>query len=116
MAATASPGRSSGPATARRPRGSCCPPAPAARKTPAGAQTYRLLGSVYLDLVALRARSVMTVRRLAAGDAVGPEASADKLLLGAAEQSLLEAARSLLGARFAVGEDAGAARWRDEWW
>jgi alkylation response protein AidB-like acyl-CoA dehydrogenase len=73
-----------------------------------------VLGAVYLDLLSLRARSVDTVRRLAAGQAVGPEASTDKLLLGACEQSLHDAARSLLGARFLFGE-AGL-QWREDWW
>ncbi|MDT7550994.1 MAG: hypothetical protein QOE84_3388 [Actinomycetota bacterium] len=76
----------------------------------------RLIGSVYLDLLALRARSVVTIRRLAAGQTVGPEASADKLLLGAAEQSVMNAARTLLGPAFAAGGDAEVARWREEWW
>jgi alkylation response protein AidB-like acyl-CoA dehydrogenase len=76
----------------------------------------RVLGSVYLDLLALRARSVITIRRLAAGQTVGPEASADKLLLGAAEQSVMNAARTLLGATFAVGGTDEVARWREEWW
>jgi hypothetical protein len=72
------------------------------------------LGAVYLDLLSLRARSVETVRRLAAGQTVGPEASADKLLLGACEQSVYEAARSLLGPRFLFGD--GSRQWREEWW
>ncbi|WP_395106241.1 acyl-CoA dehydrogenase family protein [Actinomadura sp. SCN-SB] len=73
-----------------------------------------ILGGVYLDLVSLRARSVDTVRRLAAGQTVGPEASTDKLLLGACEQSVYDAARSLLGPAFMFGE-AGR-QWREEWW
>jgi alkylation response protein AidB-like acyl-CoA dehydrogenase len=73
-----------------------------------------VLGSVYLDLVSLRARSVDTVRRLAAGQTVGPEASTDKLLLGAAEQSVYDAARSLLGPSFLFGETGR--QWREEWW
>jgi alkylation response protein AidB-like acyl-CoA dehydrogenase len=74
------------------------------------------IGSVYLDLVGLRARSAGTVRRLAAGEMVGPEASADKLLLGAAEHSILDAARELLGPTFGVGSAPEIDRWRDEWW
>src|SRR3984885_6501664 len=70
------------------------------------------LGAVYLDLLSLRARSVETVRRLAAGQTVGPEASADKLLLGACEQSVYEAARSLLGPRFLFGDSSR--QWREE--
>src|ERR1700761_297230 len=71
-------------------------------------------GSVSLDLLSLRARSVETVRRLAAGQTVGPEASADKLLLGACEQSVYDAARSLLGPRFLFGD--ASRQWREEWW
>ena len=73
-----------------------------------------VIGTVYLDLVSLRARSVDTVRRLAAGQTVGPEASADKLLLGACEQSVYDAARSLLGPRFLFGD--ASRQWREEWW
>ena len=46
--------------------------------------------------------------------AVGPEASADKLLLGACEQSVYDAARSLLGAGFLFGE--ASRPWREDWW
>ena len=80
----------------------------------ADAAADQVLGTVYLDLVSLRARSVNTVRRLAAGETVGPEASTDKLLLGACEQSMYDAARSLLGPRFMFGE-AGR-QWREDWW
>jgi alkylation response protein AidB-like acyl-CoA dehydrogenase len=80
----------------------------------APATADEVLGTVYLDLLSLRARSVDTVRRLAAGQTVGPEASADKLLLGACEQSVYDAARSLLGSRFLFGE-AGR-QWREDWW
>jgi alkylation response protein AidB-like acyl-CoA dehydrogenase len=79
-----------------------------------GVAVSEVLGTVYLDLVALRARSVDTVRRLAAGQTVGPEASADKLLLGACEQSVYDAARSLLGPAFLFGE--ASRQWREEWW
>ena len=82
----------------------------------AGAQAGadRVLGPVYLDLLSLRARSVGTVRRLAAGQTVGPEASVDKLLLGACEQSVYDAARGLLGPAFLFGP-AGK-QWRENWW
>ncbi|HWA67714.1 MAG TPA: acyl-CoA dehydrogenase family protein [Mycobacteriales bacterium] len=81
-----------------------------------GELARRQLGTAYLDLIGLRARSVETVRRLAAGETVGPEASADKLLLGAAEQSVYDAARSLLGERFAFSTDPAMRRWGQEWW
>jgi alkylation response protein AidB-like acyl-CoA dehydrogenase len=80
----------------------------------ASAAVSEVLGTVYLDLLSLRARSVDTVRRLAAGQTVGPEASADKLLLGACEQSVYDAARSLLGPRFLFGD--ASRQWREEWW
>jgi alkylation response protein AidB-like acyl-CoA dehydrogenase len=75
-----------------------------------------LLARAYLDVVAIRARSATTVRRLAADETVGPEASADKLLLGIAEQSLYDAARTLLGSEFALAGGEDTTRWRDEWW
>ncbi len=95
------------------PDGASSPPAaPPLAVPPPGAD--EVLGTVYLDLLSLRARSVDTVRRLGAGQTVGPEASADKLLLGACEQSVYEAARTLLGPRFLFGE-AGR-QWREDWW
>jgi alkylation response protein AidB-like acyl-CoA dehydrogenase len=81
-----------------------------------GQESRRVLGEVLLDLSTLRARSARTVRGLAAGATVGPDASADKLLLGAAETSVLDAARTLLGTRFLVGEGDAVSRWREEWW
>ena len=76
----------------------------------------QVIGSAYLDLIALRARSVETVRHLAAGHTVGPEASSDKLLLGAAEHSVMNAARTLLGPAFALNGNENVSRWREEWW
>jgi alkylation response protein AidB-like acyl-CoA dehydrogenase len=87
---------------------------PASGSLAPAAVADQVLGAVYLDLVSLRARSVGTVRRLAAGETVGPEASTDKLLLGACEQSVYDAARSLLGPKFLFGE-AGR-QWREDWW
>lgn len=87
----------------------------AAAVTP-GDLASRQLGTAYLDLMGMRARSVETVRRLAAGEAVGPEASADKLLLGAVEHSVYDAARSLLGEQFAFSSDPAMRRWAQEWW
>jgi alkylation response protein AidB-like acyl-CoA dehydrogenase len=77
------------------------------------------LGDCYLDLVELRARSVETITRLAAGETVGPEASVDKVLLARAEQGLHDAARDLRPASFAIGsagDGSNQREWRDEWW
>jgi alkylation response protein AidB-like acyl-CoA dehydrogenase len=87
-----------------------------ARQVPSSHGAQQRLGTAFLDVAGLRARSAATVRRLAAGQTVGPEASADKLLLGQAEQSVADTARALLGPAFAVGGNAETARWREEWW
>lgn len=76
----------------------------------------RRLGECYADIVTLKARSAETVRRLAAGDTVGPEASIDKVLLATAETSLHDLYRDLLPAQFLFGDTATASRWRDDWW
>jgi alkylation response protein AidB-like acyl-CoA dehydrogenase len=76
----------------------------------------RRLGECYTDIATLKARSANTVRRLAAGDTVGPEASVDKILLATVETGLHDAARDLLPGEFLFGEGPLAARWRDDWW
>jgi alkylation response protein AidB-like acyl-CoA dehydrogenase len=65
-------------------------------------------GECYADVVALRARSAETVRRLAAGATVGPEASVDEILLANVETGLHDLARDLLGTRFTFGTDPDA--------
>jgi alkylation response protein AidB-like acyl-CoA dehydrogenase len=74
------------------------------------------LGECYADVVTLRARSADTVRRLAAGQTVGPEASVDKVLLATAETRLHDLARDLLGADFMFGPGPRFAQWRADWW
>lgn len=76
----------------------------------------RRLGECYTDIATLKARSANTVRRLAAGDTVGPEASVDKILPATVETGLHDAARDLLPGEFLFGEGPLAARWRDDWW
>ncbi|MCW2496713.1 acyl-CoA dehydrogenase family protein [Jatrophihabitans sp.] len=73
-----------------------------------------VLGRAWLAVSLLRTKSAQTVARLDAGETVGPAASADKVLLAAAEQGVLDAARELLGAGFdALDENAS---WRAQWW
>jgi alkylation response protein AidB-like acyl-CoA dehydrogenase len=74
------------------------------------------LGACYADLIALRARSAATVRRLAAGEPVGPEASVDKILLSELEVGLHDLARDLPTTGFLFGGGASAGTWRAEWW
>jgi alkylation response protein AidB-like acyl-CoA dehydrogenase len=76
----------------------------------------RRFGQCYADIVTLKARSANTVRRLAAGEAVGPEASVDKILLATVETGLHDLARDLLPAGFLFGDDPVAGHWRDDWW
>ncbi|SHN16180.1 acyl-CoA dehydrogenase family protein [Cryptosporangium aurantiacum] len=73
-------------------------------------------GACYADLVALRARSAATVRRLAAGEPVGPEASVDKVLLAQVETGLHDLARDLPGTGFLLEHDPAADGWRADWW
>ncbi|MBX6387740.1 MAG: acyl-CoA dehydrogenase family protein [Frankia sp.] len=107
-------------------RGQLAARAAGGRPVPDGAAAR--LGEAYAHLVALRARSAGTVRRLAVGDTVGPEASVDKVLLATAEICLHDVARDLLGDEFlfaAEGAAGGnalaagtveAAQWRTDWW
>jgi alkylation response protein AidB-like acyl-CoA dehydrogenase len=80
----------------------------------ADACAAEVVGKAWTAVASLRARTITTVRRLDAGEAVGPEASADKLLLGVAEQAVFDAARQLLGAAFLFDDDS--AGWRSKWW
>ena len=72
------------------------------------------LGQAYYAVCALRARSLTTVQRLARGEVVGPDASADKVLLAHAEQTTLDAARAAVFPAFELDEEAWPLR--SEWW
>lgn len=74
---------------------------------------------VYVDVVAAQARTATTVRRLAAGDPVGPDSSIDKLLFGRAEKEandlILEVTREQMIA--GTGRHGAALNTaRAEWW
>jgi hypothetical protein len=84
---------------------------------------------VYVDVAAAQARTATTVRRLAAGDAVGADSSIDKLLFGRAEKEvndlILEITREQMigggapAATFGSGTGRGGAvldTARAEWW
>ena len=68
----------------------------------------------WLLVQTVRARTIQTVRRLDAGETVGPEASADKILLARAEQAVFELAR--LAGRGHFVWDAAGEPWRNGWW
>jgi alkylation response protein AidB-like acyl-CoA dehydrogenase len=69
------------------------------------------LGAAYVSLHALRCRSLATQRRLAAGGALGPETSVDKVMLATAEQQLYDTARDLLPGVIELTESP----WRTEY-
>jgi alkylation response protein AidB-like acyl-CoA dehydrogenase len=73
-------------------------PAPLAPLAPSAlaSDEATALGSAYLALHTARCRSLVTQRRLAAGERLGPETSVDKVLLATAEQQLFDTVRDLL--------------------
>ncbi|MGD9705315.1 MAG: acyl-CoA dehydrogenase family protein [Acidimicrobiia bacterium] len=84
-----------------------------AEEFPAGAD--EIVGDAYLSMFALRSQARDTIARLAAGEALGPEISVDKLMLSSTEQTITEAARRLLWPRVEIADDATAAWWRQRW-
>ena len=72
------------------------------------------MNAAWLQLQVVRARTIQTVRRLDAGETVGPEASADKILLARAEQAIFELARLAGHGDFVW--DPAAQPWRNGWW
>ncbi|WP_083198638.1 acyl-CoA dehydrogenase family protein [Mycobacterium malmoense] len=74
---------------------------------------------VYVDVIAAQARAAITVRKLAAGESVGPESSIDKLLCSEAERAvndlILEVARDHMMSG-ALGGTAVLDTARAEWW
>jgi hypothetical protein len=83
--------------------------------------TAAAIGTVWLALQTVRGRAIESVRRLDAGEVVGPDASADKVLLARAEQALYELARHAAPGAFAFavdddGEQWRGEQWREEWW
>jgi alkylation response protein AidB-like acyl-CoA dehydrogenase len=73
------------------------------------------IGSAYVQLHALRARSRATQHRLAAGEPLGAETSIDKVLVAAGEHATYETARHLLPAAIALDDSAAGVMWREEY-
>jgi acyl-CoA dehydrogenase len=74
---------------------------------------------VYVDVSAAQARTAGTVRRLAAGEAVGADSSIDKLLFGRAEKEVNDLILEITRAHLIAGTDRGGAELdtaRAEWW
>ncbi|MFL6090149.1 MAG: acyl-CoA dehydrogenase family protein [Aeromicrobium sp.] len=73
-------------------------------------------GALFADITTLRARNAQTLCHLAAGKAVGPEASVDKILLARVEIALNDLARDVLGNQFVWGADPRIRAWHEDWW
>jgi alkylation response protein AidB-like acyl-CoA dehydrogenase len=76
--------------------------------------TAAAIGAAWLQLQAVRSRAIVSVGRLDAGDVVGPDSSADKILLARAEQAVFEVARHVGRSAFAFDEVLEP--WRSGWW
>ena len=74
------------------------------------------VGEAYLNLLALRATSLDTLRRLVAGEQLGPAISVVKVLLSTTDKAVLDAARALMWPRLEIGDEPGTGVWRQEWW
>jgi alkylation response protein AidB-like acyl-CoA dehydrogenase len=74
-----------------------------------------VVGEVYLQLHALRARSRATQHRLAETGMLGAETSIDKVLVATAEQTTYDAVRRLLAGMVEMDEGMAAERWRSEY-
>lgn len=75
----------------------------------------RQLGEAWLAQQALRIRCGRTVLRLATGEALGPEISIDKVLLGTAEQRVCDAALASRPRSFVFSDADVDAEWRAQW-
>ncbi len=78
------------------------------------------LAQVYIDVLATQARSATTVRRLAAGDTIGPDSSIDKLLFAQAEKDVNDLILETQHHALVCGETDSSANELDttraEWW
>jgi alkylation response protein AidB-like acyl-CoA dehydrogenase len=81
----------------------------------ASERAAEVLGDAWLSLHGLRARSLLTQHRIDRGEPLGAETSIDKVLVAAGEHAVYDAARSLLGADIALGDDPIASTWRSEY-
>jgi alkylation response protein AidB-like acyl-CoA dehydrogenase len=78
-------------------------------------RTAEILGEVFVQLHALRARSRETQHRLADGATLGAETSIDKVLVSTAEQVLYDAARRILPGVVELDDTVLGSTWRSEY-
>ena len=74
-----------------------------------------VLGDAYAQLHALRSRSRLTQYELVREGTLGAATSIDKVLVATAEQTLYDAARTLLPGAVELGDEPGAQGWRTEY-
>lgn len=74
-----------------------------------------LVGNVFLQLHAVRARSRATQHRLAAGGTLGAETSIEKVLLATTEQTMYDTVRRLLGGLVEMDDGVAGETWRSEY-
>lgn len=82
----------------------------------ASAEDYEVVGAALCELMACRARASQTLRAMAGGVPLGPEAAVDKLLLIDAEQRVYDAAHAVLGPTIPLGLGANAEEWQEDWY
>jgi alkylation response protein AidB-like acyl-CoA dehydrogenase len=82
---------------------------------PVDDRAAEVVGSAFLELYALRARSRATQHRLAAGGTLGAETSIEKVLLATAEQTTYDAVRRLLGGVIEMDDGVAGETWRGEY-
>jgi alkylation response protein AidB-like acyl-CoA dehydrogenase len=73
------------------------------------------LADAWVRVTALRSRTAATVRRLAAGENLGPAISVDKVLLALTEQAVLDCERHLRPVDFAFGDTQADEVRRADW-
>jgi len=74
-----------------------------------------IVGDAYVQLHALRARSLATQRRLAETGKIGAETSIDKVLVATAEQAVYDAVRRLLAGMVEMDDSVAGEMWRGEY-
>jgi len=82
---------------------------------PGDDRAAEVVGNAYVDLFALRARSLATQHRLAETGTIGAETSIDKVLVATTEQTVFDAVRKLLPGTVELGDDGDAETWRSEY-
>jgi alkylation response protein AidB-like acyl-CoA dehydrogenase len=83
-------------------------------RAPDDVHSATVLGEVFQQLYAMRARSRLTQYRLAEHGTIGPETSVDKILVATAEQQLFDAARELLPGVVELDDSPDGEVWRSD--